>query len=38
MTIVISVDTWRITPEERAKHDKQFFQLKPMAGIITGRT
>ncbi|XP_072018783.1 intersectin-1-like isoform X2 [Amphiura filiformis] len=27
---------WRIAPEDRAKHDAQFFQLKPIAGFITG--
>ncbi|MEE6476970.1 hypothetical protein FKM82_011305 [Ascaphus truei] len=27
---------WAITTEERAKHDKQFACLKPVAGLITG--
>ncbi|KAL5009816.1 hypothetical protein ScPMuIL_012121 [Solemya velum] len=29
-------DVWRITGEERAKHDAQFFQLKPVNGFVTG--
>lgn len=29
-------DVWRITAEERGKHDAQFFQLKPINGFITG--
>ncbi len=29
-------DIWKITAEERAKHDQQFFTLGPMNGIITG--
>uniref|UniRef100_T1IY47 Intersectin-1 n=1 Tax=Strigamia maritima TaxID=126957 RepID=T1IY47_STRMM len=29
-------DPWRVTPEERAKHDDQFVQLKPISGFITG--
>ncbi len=28
--------TWRITPEERAKHDQQFLSLKPVGGMVTG--
>ena len=31
-----SADPWWVTPEERAKHDAQFFQLKPVAGFVTG--
>lgn len=27
---------WKITGEDRAKHDSQFFQLKPVNGFITG--
>ncbi|KAK3098160.1 hypothetical protein FSP39_016770 [Pinctada imbricata] len=27
---------WRITGEERSKHDAQFFQLKPVNGFVTG--
>ncbi|KAM9315865.1 intersectin-2 [Gastrophryne carolinensis] len=27
---------WAITAEERAKHDKQFASLNPIAGLITG--
>ncbi|XP_078322482.1 intersectin-1-like isoform X4 [Crassostrea virginica] len=27
---------WKITGEDRAKHDSQFFQLKPINGFITG--
>ena len=30
------VDPWRVSADERAKHDNQFFQLKPVAGFITG--
>lgn len=30
-------DPWTITAEERDKHDKQFFQLKPITGVITGK-
>ncbi|XP_036365508.1 intersectin-1 isoform X5 [Octopus sinensis] len=29
-------DVWRITGEERGKHDSQFFLLKPVNGFITG--
>ncbi|XP_052090011.1 intersectin-1-like isoform X3 [Mytilus californianus] len=29
-------DAWRISGEERMKHDSQFFQLKPVNGFITG--
>ncbi|XP_041351403.1 intersectin-1-like isoform X5 [Gigantopelta aegis] len=29
-------DAWRISGEDRAKHDAQFFQLKPINGFITG--
>ena len=29
-------DMWRITPEERAKHDQQFMSLKPVGGMVTG--
>ncbi|KAL3883381.1 hypothetical protein ACJMK2_029651 [Sinanodonta woodiana] len=36
MTSAGGVDVWRITGEERAKHDSQFFQLKPVNGFITG--
>ncbi|XP_025096778.1 intersectin-1-like isoform X2 [Pomacea canaliculata] len=31
-----SSDPWKISGEERAKHDAQFFQLKPVNGFITG--
>ena len=27
---------WRITPEERAKHDQQFMSIKPVGGMVTG--
>ncbi|CAG5135472.1 unnamed protein product, partial [Candidula unifasciata] len=27
---------WRISGEERSKHDIQFFQLKPVNGFVTG--
>jgi len=30
-------DAWRITGEDRAKHDSQFFALKPVNGFVTGR-
>ncbi|CAG5123529.1 unnamed protein product, partial [Candidula unifasciata] len=29
-------DTWRVTGEDRSKHDAQFFQLKPVNGFVTG--
>ena len=29
-------DPWVICAEERAKHDAQFLQLNPIAGILTG--
>lgn len=29
-------DPWKISPEERAKYDEQFLQLKPVQGIVTG--
>ncbi|XP_067673962.1 intersectin-1-like isoform X2 [Haliotis asinina] len=29
-------DVWRITGEDRAKHDAQFFQLKPVNGFVSG--
>ena len=29
-------DPWKISSEERAKHDAQFFQLKPVCGFLTG--
>ncbi|KAH9513279.1 Intersectin 1 (SH3 domain protein) [Bulinus truncatus] len=29
-------DVWKISGEDRAKHDAQFFQLKPVNGFITG--
>lgn len=29
-------DAWRITGEERARHDAQFFTLKPVNGYISG--
>ncbi|KAK6187699.1 hypothetical protein SNE40_005666 [Patella caerulea] len=29
-------DPWRISGEDRAKHDSQFFQLKPVNGFVTG--
>ncbi|XP_052244343.1 intersectin-1-like isoform X3 [Dreissena polymorpha] len=29
-------DEWRITGEDRAKHDSQFFALKPVNGFVTG--
>ncbi|XP_013413935.1 intersectin-1 [Lingula anatina] len=32
----ITGDPWRITVEDRSKHDAQFFQLKPVSGFITG--
>lgn len=30
-------DAWRISGEDRAKHDAQFFQLKPVNGFVTGK-
>ncbi|XP_074658567.1 intersectin-1-like isoform X3 [Tubulanus polymorphus] len=30
------VESWRISIEDRAKHDAQFFKLKPIDGFITG--
>ena len=30
-------ENWRITPQERAKHDAQFQQLNPKNGMITGQ-
>ena len=35
--VYIGGDAWRITGEERAKHDTQFFTLKPVNGYISGR-
>ncbi|XP_076444938.1 intersectin-1-like isoform X2 [Babylonia areolata] len=29
-------DPWKISGEERAKHDAQFFTLKPVNGFVTG--
>ncbi|WAR07129.1 ITSN1-like protein [Mya arenaria] len=29
-------EAWRITGEDRAKHDGQFFALKPVNGFVTG--
>ena len=29
-------DAWRISGEDRAKHDAQFFTLKPVNGYISG--
>ncbi|XP_070190790.1 intersectin-1-like isoform X2 [Littorina saxatilis] len=29
-------DPWKISGEERAKHDAQFFSLKPVNGYVTG--
>lgn len=29
-------DVWRVTPEERSRHDAQFAQLGPSNGILTG--
>ncbi|KAJ8314820.1 hypothetical protein KUTeg_006970 [Tegillarca granosa] len=29
-------DPWRISGEDRVKHDSQFFQLKPVNGFVTG--
>lgn len=29
-------DAWRISGEDRAKHDSQFFTLKPVNGFVTG--
>ncbi|KAK2154784.1 hypothetical protein LSH36_257g02045 [Paralvinella palmiformis] len=29
-------DPWKITSEERSKHDTQFFSLKPVGGFVTG--
>ncbi|XP_055889839.1 intersectin-1-like [Biomphalaria glabrata] len=29
-------DVWKISGEDRSKHDAQFFQLKPVNGFITG--
>lgn len=34
--LVVS-DPWRISGEERSKHDIQFFQLKPVNGFVTGK-
>ncbi|KAL4232905.1 Intersectin 1 (SH3 domain protein) [Mactra antiquata] len=31
-----SGDAWRISGEDRAKHDSQFFSLKPVNGFVTG--
>ncbi|PIK33527.1 putative intersectin-1-like [Apostichopus japonicus] len=33
-----SATEWRITAEERAKHDAQFYQLKPINGFVTGQS
>ena len=30
-------DPWKISGEERAKHDAQFFSLKPVNGFVTGK-
>ncbi|KAG1699640.1 Intersectin-1 [Nymphon striatum] len=32
----ITSDPWRISNEEKAKHDQQFFQLNPINGFVTG--
>lgn len=29
-------DAWKVSGEDRAKHDQQFFQLKPLNGFVTG--
>ncbi|XP_035825622.1 intersectin-1 [Aplysia californica] len=31
-----SQDAWRVTGEDRAKHDDQFYTLKPVNGFVTG--
>lgn len=36
MAAVAGGDAWRITGEDRAKHDAQFFTLKPVNGYISG--
>ncbi|XP_071819770.1 intersectin-1-like isoform X2 [Apostichopus japonicus] len=33
-----SATEWRITAEERAKHDAQFYLLKPINGFVTGQS
>ncbi|XP_038078610.1 intersectin-1-like [Patiria miniata] len=33
---MMQAQDWRITAEDRAKHDAQFYQLKPVSGFITG--
>lgn len=30
-------DAWRISGEDRSKHDAQFFSLKPVNGFVTGK-
>ncbi|XP_060608466.1 intersectin-1-like isoform X3 [Ruditapes philippinarum] len=32
----VSGDAWRISGEDRVKHDSQFFTLKPVNGFVTG--
>ena len=36
MALTSGGDAWRISGEERTKHDSQFFLLKPVNGFITG--
>ncbi|XP_056016290.1 intersectin-1-like isoform X4 [Ostrea edulis] len=36
MAAAAGAAAWKITGEDRAKHDSQFFQLKPVNGFITG--
>ena len=32
----VTGEPWKITGDERAKHDGQFYNLKPLNGFITG--
>ncbi|XP_062619095.1 intersectin-1-like [Saccostrea cucullata] len=36
MAAAAGAAAWKITGEDRAKHDSQFFQLKPINGFVTG--
>ncbi|XP_033635342.1 intersectin-1-like [Asterias rubens] len=33
---MMQVQDWRVTAEDRTKHDAQFYQLKPVNGFVTG--
>jgi hypothetical protein len=37
MFVSVSGDAWRISGEDRVKHDSQFFTLKPVNGFVTGK-